>query len=257
MNPVLYLDKMQLLLKKTFGVTYPVQRICCVLLRRNFTRKVLSIIASRRCAYERSIFMRVITVHLNASQLVCIDETRKQSKDCFRLRGRGRRGDRVRMERNHHWSVWSFSALGIMSIDGMLDCAIHKVRGVTAKMFFDDCVYHVLPLMNPFPAPRSVILLDNSVLHWCTGLYELFQSNGILVQHTSAYSYDLMPIEKALSKAKAVLQRQDNDEIAANPRLALRRALMSNGPDDAAGYFRSCFGPGYVAEIAPGIYSGV
>jgi len=52
-------------------------------------------------------------------------------------------------------------------------------------------------------------------VHGCSGLY---RSKDILVQHTcqhtSAYSYDLI-FEKTLSKAKAILQRQDTNEIAA------------------------------------------
>ena len=52
-------------------------------------------------------------------------------------------------------------------------------------------------------------------MHGCSGLY---RSKDILVQHTcqhtSAYSYDLI-FEKTLSKAKAILQRQDTNEIAA------------------------------------------
>ena len=134
----------------------------------------------------------------------------------------------------------------------MLYVVIHNIRVVTAQMFFDVCFYHVLPLCNPFPGPKLVIILDNSLLHYCPGLRQLFESNGVVVQHTSAYSYDLMPIEKAFSKAKAILQRQDSDEINANPRLALRRALMSVNANDAAGYYRSC---GFeVTEVAPGIF---
>ena len=134
----------------------------------------------------------------------------------------------------------------------MLDAVIHKVKGVTSKMFFDDCIFHVLPLTNPYPGPRSIVLLDNSILHYCHGLRELFQQHGVIVQHTSAYSYDLMPIEKAFSKAKAILQRQDDAEIAVDPRLALRRALLSVNANDAAGYYRSVGIS--VIEVSPGVY---
>ena len=250
-NPTLYLDEMQRWLHRQVMVKYSASGICAMLICRGVTRKKLSLISSRRCELERNRFMRFIQFRVEASQVVCLDETRKDSRCCYRRYGRGR-GRRVVMGCNMLTQLWSFSALGIMSIDGMLDVAIHNVRGVTAQMFFDDCFYHVLPLCNPFPGPKSVIILDNSLLHYCPGLRQLFESNGVVVQHTSAYSYDLMPIEKAFSKAKAILQRQDSDEINANPRLALRRALMSVNANDAAGYYRSC---GFeVTEVAPGIF---
>ena len=61
---------------------------------------------------------------------------------------------------------------------------------------------------------REPVAFEDNV-HGCSGLY---RSKDILVQHTcqhtSAYSYDLI-FEKTLSKAKAILQRQDTNEIAA------------------------------------------
>ena len=64
---------------------------------------------------------------------------------------------------------------------------------------------------------REPMAFEDNV-HGCSGLYGLFRSKDVLVQHTcqhtSAYSYDLI-FEKTLSKAKAILQRQDTNEIAA------------------------------------------
>ena len=85
-------------------------------------------------------------------------------------------------------------------------------------------------------------------MHGCSGLY---RSKDILVQHTcqhtSAYSYDLI-FEKTLSKAKAILQRQDTNEIAAtfgtSPRPHVACRAKARPPD--------C-----VQSTLPSIYPGI
>merc|ERR1711998_599674 len=142
-------------------------------------------------------------------------------------------------------------ALGILTIDGMIDCAITNAKGVTGDAFLLSIYNHLIPHLNPFPGPRSVVLLDNARIHHVEGVVDMIESTGARVVYLPAYSFDLNPIEKAFSKVKAWLCR-NRDISRRSPRIALRHAMLQINADDAAGYFRSC--GVQVEEILPGLY---
>lgn len=99
-----------------------------------------------------------------------------------------------------------------------------------------------------------MVVLDNAAVHWAPGFKTMIESKGARVLYLPAYSYDKMPIEKAFSKTKALLERlhrTDRDYVYAWPERALRNALMAVTADDARGYFRSCGWP-TPEEILPG-----
>ena len=250
-DATLYLDEMQKYLIITCGRRYPINRIHAALLRRNITRKKLSLIARQQNAYERHVHTQMLRSHFEAGQIICVDETRKDARTLTRQYGYGPRDERVNVVRQYMRGFNSISAMGVMSLDGMIDAALHDARGIDAATFFDDCVNHILPHCNAFPGPNSVVFIDNAVIHWSAEVLELFRLHGVILYHLPAYGYDLMPIEKAFSKTVAWLRRHEST-VALNPRLGLRRALFSVTADDAAGYYRSCGID--VVEIAPGIY---
>jgi hypothetical protein len=111
--------------------------------------------------------------------------------------------------------------------------------------------------LQAFPAPRSVLVLDNAAVHWAPELVDLVEARGARVVYLPAYSYDKMPIEKAFSKAKAQLQRRggashpDRAFVHEWPEQALKNALLSATASDARGYFASCGWPA-PTELFPG-----
>ena len=250
-DATLYLDEMQRFLITTCGRKYGISRIHAALLRRKITRKKLSLIAQQQNAYERHCHMQMVRLHFEAGQIICVDETRKDARLLMRDHGYGPRDERVNVVRHYMRGFNSISAMGVMSLDGMVDAALHEARGINSATFFDDCVNHIIPHTNPFPGPNSVVFIDNAIIHWSAEVLELFRLHGVILHHLPAYGYDLMPIEKAFSKAVAWLRRHES-VVALNPRAGLRRALYSVTSDDAAGYYRSCGID--VLEVAPGVY---
>lgn len=153
-DSTLYLDEMAELLKRRFGRTYSPQLVCATLIRRGITRKKLSIINSRRCPFERGLFMTTINM-FRADQLVCIDETRKDPRTLRRRYGRAARGARASFTCPFSRGESGYSALGIMTINGMIDCAMSQSAGVDATTFLEHVFYAVLPFAAAPRRPSS------------------------------------------------------------------------------------------------------
>ncbi|KAL1684457.1 hypothetical protein GGG16DRAFT_25050, partial [Schizophyllum commune] len=57
-----------------------------------------------------------------------------------------------------------YSILPALTLDGYIACRV--VEGsVDGEEFFDFIITDVLPQMNAFPLPRSVLILDNCAIH--------------------------------------------------------------------------------------------
>ena len=238
----LYLDEMADRLEAKFGTRYRPNLVCATLLRRGVTRKKLTIASTRRNEFERSLFRSNMGGY-RPDQLVFIDETRKDPRTLRRRYGRSCKGARALAEYafTRHASGWS--ALGVMTIDGMIDCGLSNAKGVGAAQFLEHLYVHVLPHLQPWPHARSVVVLDNAVVHWAPEVRQLVEERGARVLYLPAYSYDLMPIEHAFSKAKAELERLHGAHrawVEAHPARALEDALMAVTAQDAEGYFRNC-----------------
>ena len=53
--------------------------------------------------------------------------------------------------------------------------------------------------MNQYPAPRSVLVLDNCRIHHNEALVNIVRAAGCLILYLPAYSPDLNPIEESFS----------------------------------------------------------
>ncbi|EFP76324.1 uncharacterized protein PGTG_02765 [Puccinia graminis f. sp. tritici CRL 75-36-700-3] len=79
----------------------------------------------------------------------------------------------------------------------------------------------LVPMMNPFPAPQSVLILDHASFHHHGRIQEIVEEKGCHIIYLPSYSPDLNPIEKGFSVFKASLRQyaelsggeDDGDEI--------------------------------------------
>ena len=178
---------MQELLFNQFQVRYRTTLICTTLMRHKITRKKLEFHAKRRCAHERAEFRAaIIAAGVEANHVLYIDETRSDPWMERRRYGRGVRGARVAREAEFTRAARGYSALGVMNVNnGMVACSItnangtcaqllsspddrarnNDLLGVTAAQFIEDISHVLIPLLNPFPMPNSVVVLDNAVIH--------------------------------------------------------------------------------------------
>ncbi|KAI0043139.1 hypothetical protein FA95DRAFT_1499052 [Auriscalpium vulgare] len=71
-----------------------------------------------------------------------------------------------------------YSILPALSLDGYI--AIQLIPGaVNGHDFFDFVVNDVLPQMNPYPQPRSVLIMDNASIHKSDALREVIEASGM------------------------------------------------------------------------------
>jgi len=124
------------------------------------------------------------------------------------------------------------------STDGGVYKQLNTSRLTVGAMVNPSCVYHqwlshirdsskffqrcevqclipdkLLSLMQPFPAPRSVIILDNARIHRNRELQELCTAAGVRVEYLPPYTPDFNPIEKSFAGLKA--WKQENRDLVA------------------------------------------
>lgn len=123
-----------------------------------------------------------------ASVLMSLPRTTARSTDVTdgRRRASGQTSD-VDINRGQRYSI-----LPALAVDGYIACRVVK-GSVKGPEFFDfivndvvrslDCGLHAhsllqLPLMNPFPGDRSVLIMDNCSIHKSQVLREVVEAAG-------------------------------------------------------------------------------
>jgi hypothetical protein len=161
-------------------------------------------------------------------------------------------------------TIVRYSILPALSLDGVLYC--HIVEGsFNGKLFF-NFIRGLLDQMQPYPAPNSVIVMDNCRIHHNPLIREMIETrcvcwtvdllcvvnarrSGMRLEYLPAYSPDFNPIEQAFSVIKNYVRRHYNHFARANttgtsPRddsdahQMLLKAVFSVTSSDAHGFFK-------------------
>ncbi|KAF7350719.1 Transposase domain-containing protein [Mycena sanguinolenta] len=192
--------------------------------------------------FERAGLNKPISliVLLNTPPITLLHWTRlpKDDRTYARLWGRAPVGQRaeayqpfVRKRR--------FTGIAALALDvGII--ASRVIEGSSDRDTFIDFLRNdLLPEMNPYPAPRSVILLDNARIHHSDEIRELVESFGCRIEYLPPYSPHYNPIEQVFSVIKSYLRRIG---IEAYPTSAayyeLYRSFQIITPEMTWGFFR-------------------
>jgi transposase len=98
--------------------------------------------------------------------------------------------------------------LAVYTINGYINTLVFD--GICNADIFEDFVINkVLPLCNPYPNPRSVIILDNASVHYSNrqNIKEVCRRHGVLVRFLLLYSPDFNPIKESFTDLKAWIRR--------------------------------------------------
>ena len=97
--------------------------------------------------------------------------------------------------------------LPVLTIDGIITYDV--IPGpVTSARFVEFLRELVIPLTNPYPGPRSVLVLNNCSIHHSEEVRALVEDEAqCKLIFLPPYSPDLNPIEQAFSCIKAYLRR--------------------------------------------------
>jgi len=114
--------------------------------------------------------------------------------------------------------------------------------GYNAERFNAFIRTKLLPRMNPFPGPRSVLIMDNASAHKSAELVVMCEEAGVHLEFLPAYSPDFNPIEESFAVLKAWIRRNRelveafDDDFQSFLELAVEEFMVGK---DARGYFRS------------------
>ena len=143
---------------------------------------------------------------LDPKRLVFIDET-GTSTAMARLRGRGKRGQRVvgRVPCGH-WKTLTFVAA--LRHDA-ITAPFTIDRAMTSAIFIE----YLRQCLVPTLAAGDIVVMDNLPAHKNPMVRLIVEAAGAELRYLPAYSPDLNPIEQAFSKLKAHLRKAQERSI--------------------------------------------
>ncbi len=77
-----------------------------------------------------------------------------------------------------------YSILPAITLDGIIECMI--VEGSFNTELFTQFIEDLLGSMQPFPAAKSVIVMDNCAIHKAQQIRDLIESRQVLISYDSA-----------------------------------------------------------------------
>lgn len=170
-NPCFYVEELQTELIQRFPevTNFSLSTICRALKENlGLTRKKLEKRAKESQPHEREdFFHRLRAFYLYPEQLVFVDETSKDGRDAQRSMAWALRGQRAIVQvpfiRGSRVSALaSFNCTGFLG-RGMTDSTF--TRGKFHEVFKTK----ILPKLNPWPLPNSIVILDNARIHIASG----------------------------------------------------------------------------------------
>ncbi|KAA1106362.1 hypothetical protein PGT21_050157 [Puccinia graminis f. sp. tritici] len=206
-EPTLYVDEIQSHIQAMTGTLHPASTILAELkFRLDMTKKVARTVNPAQSEMARAGYVDEIG-GFDASYLVFLDECGVSLGTHSRDRAwapRGRRTQRLpRPLRSSRISV-----LPAVSCDGLL--ASIAQEGTMCRLDMEYFIEEVLiPVMNPFPGPNSIIVMDNAAIHHGGRIAEICDAADVLLFYLPPYSPDLNPIEKVFSVLKSKLKRAE------------------------------------------------
>ncbi|KAI7945327.1 hypothetical protein MJO29_011715 [Puccinia striiformis f. sp. tritici] len=253
LEPTLYLDEIQRHIEAMTGVIHLLNTISNKLKDRLFfTKKKARKVDPRQSSAQRAAYINQVGVYpshffvfmgefyLSASSsphpvshlswLHPPDESGVSVETHTRDKAwalKGRRTDQL-LRRTNSPRV---SLMPAVSLDGLL--GVIAQPGTMRRLDVEYVLEEVLlPVMNPFPARNSILILDNVKIHHCGRIASLCAEAGILLMYLPPYLPDMNPIEKVFSVLKSNLK---HDQIITgtdkDPRLIkayLRRLVTAH-----------------------------
>lgn len=93
------------------------------------------------------------------------------------------------------------SALASLSSTGLLGWSITEGT-FNASRFYEGMRNIVLPYLQPYPYPRSVVVMDGAAIHKSSEVHDMIASVGAVSVILPPYSPEFNPIEKVFSYVK-------------------------------------------------------
>ena len=174
---------------------------------------------------------KLAAVYSYPEQMVFIDETSKDSRDAYRMHGWAAKGEKVvvKLPSGQHVQRSILAALGHNGFIGWETTS----ETFTRVDFHNAFINKILPKLNPWSLPRSIVVMDNAKIHMYPELCTAISSAGALLLFLPPYSPELNPIEVSFGLLKRWIQRNANIVFPLDPDGVLDIAMQTcHDPDD-------------------------
>uniref|UniRef100_L2GCD7 TPR domain-containing protein n=1 Tax=Colletotrichum fructicola (strain Nara gc5) TaxID=1213859 RepID=L2GCD7_COLFN len=226
-NPCMSQQDMANFLFRQYQVKLSRCTIGRALKRAGWTKK-----ATQNVAKEQSQDLRDDYIdrrsHYKLDQMIFVDES--GSDRGLAILGRGfHRGKRAQI-------------LPAYTIDGVIYCEVYEEN--TDTEVFEGFLERLLPFCGRYPAPRSVIFMDNASFHFVSQrLKDLIAQAGVIIEFQVLYSPDTNPIEYLFGSVKNRIRKmslKDEDLIQGDFKSYLLMQIRVVGGDRriARGHFK-------------------
>lgn len=201
---------------------------------------MLEIHAIERSEPIRSLY-RTFMQKFVKEQLVFLDESHCQAKDFRRKYGYGFRGLPAYspVANSAHGDSVAACAAAAVCLDGVLAVTVIEGELVDSNRFLSILQDEVLPRMQPYPLPNSVLIMDNAPSHPALEIAFRCQQKGVIFVNLPPYSYDYNPIELVFHQAKDYIRRKYGMDTA-HAGNKLFEGIGSVSAANIASYFRHC-----------------
>lgn len=251
-NPCFYIEELQEQLLENFPdlsiVSVPT---ICRALRHDlkFSRKVLEKRARESVPFHlKEYYWELSQLYSFPEQLLFIDESSKDGRDVLRRHGWSRINTPA-------IAYQPFSRGGRVSVLAAFDtsgfCAWKCTEGTfTRQRFHKAFIENVVPLLQPWPMPRSIVILDNARIHMYAELEQVIHGCCARILYLPPYSPQLNPIEKGFGLLKHWLQKEAHHAFRECPELVMDVAMKEcfNARLSGHSFYASC-GYGHNALI--------
>jgi transposase len=185
------------------------------------------------------LLFRGVTSNFSPTQLVFVDETSVQGKALRRKYGWCFQGAPAFADVNNA-PHGEDTACAIAAIDysGVFSISTFE-KTLGSDEFLQVLCSEILPGMNSFPNPRSVLVMDNARTHPHDIIFEECRKRNIVCLFLPPYSYDLNPIELVFHDAKQFLRKKYRIESGYSAD-KLREGLSRVPSNNIRAYYHHC-----------------
>lgn len=192
-NPAMYLVEICAKVQEVTGTTVSGATVCRLLQKHGYTRKKIRQVAKQRSEELRGLFMARV-FYFPREFLVWCDETGSDQRDQIRKFGYSL----CRLTPVYH----RYLARGTrISTVAAMTYEFHTGT-FNGDKFFDFVRGKLIPNMQPFPGPHSVLIMDNCSIHHVEEVKQELEAAGVLVIFLPPYSPDYNPCEEMFSFVK-------------------------------------------------------
>jgi len=178
--------------------------------RANYTHKKLSYLAYECDRFKADVWQAHLMLTYRMDQLVWIDEFGKRKKPPQRVFGWSLRGKRAQSNKQLLTSDGSYTVLAAFDLE-MGHCTHYthdnSTGGYNADAFYAGFTLKVMNHCNPYPGPRSVIVLDNWIGHKAERFIDACRQSGLIIEYGVPYAPHKMVHEPLGGHAKQVLKK--------------------------------------------------